>query len=82
MNSKAPNRSRTVAAGEFKARCLELMKDVQERREPLIVTKRGKPMVQLLPIDMPETRAFGALSGSVRYLGDIVGPDNDTWTEE
>ena len=72
---------RTVASGEFKARCLELMKEVQERHEPLVVTRRGKPVVRILPAEEGTTTTFGVLKGTVRYEGDIVAPDTDSWGE-
>jgi len=40
-----------IGAGEFKAKCLQLIDDVAERRQPLIITKRGQPLAKLVPID-------------------------------
>jgi prevent-host-death family protein len=42
---------RKVAAGEFKATCLKLMDRVAATGEPIEVTKRGKPLVRLLPAE-------------------------------
>ena len=47
---------RTMRAGEFKARCLKVMDQIQKTREPLIVTKRGKPVVKLFPADKAGSR--------------------------
>ena len=65
-----------IAAGEFKARCLALLDEVAETGHEIIVTKRGKPVAKLGPVDAPRT-----LKGSVRVLGDIVSPivDPDDW---
>jgi prevent-host-death family protein len=42
---------RTIAAGVFKAKCLALLDEVNETGEPVIVTKRGKPVARLSPYD-------------------------------
>ena len=36
----------TIPAGEFKAKCLKLLDKVAEKRETLVITKRGKPVAQ------------------------------------
>jgi prevent-host-death family protein len=38
-----------VAAPDFKANCLRLLDEVAQRRRPIIVTKRGKPVAKLVP---------------------------------
>lgn len=65
---------RTMRAGEFKARCLKVMDQIQKTREPLIVTKRGKPVVKLLPADKAGSDVFGCLKGVVKIVGDIESP--------
>ena len=68
----------SIGAGEFKARCLQLLDAVAERREPLVITKRGKPVARLVPI-APEGKLFGALAGSVVNEADIVAPIDADW---
>lgn len=72
-----------IAAGEFKARCLELMDIVSERHKEFVITKRGKPVARLVPMDAQTRRkpAFGALKGMIVETGkgDIVG---STYTPE
>ena len=63
-----------IAAGEFKARCLTLMDDVQSTREPLIITKRGKPVAKLVPADRVKDDFIGSLKGVFRIVGDIESP--------
>jgi len=67
---------KTIAAAEFKARCLELLDEVARTREPIVVTKRGRAVARLAPLepDVPVT-----LEGSVRYGGDIVEPTGEDW---
>jgi len=68
----------TVGAGDFKARCLQLLDNVAEHREPLVITKRGKAVAKLVPMP-PDTALFGALAGSVLDEADIVAPIDTEW---
>jgi prevent-host-death family protein len=69
-----------IAAGEFKARCLALMEDVRTTREPLIITKRGKPIAKLVPAEEPKDDFIGRLEGVIRIVGDIESPiEPGTW---
>ena len=71
-----------IPAGQFKARCLELMNEVRERRTEYVITKRGKPVAKLAPCDDTPADAFGMLAGSVLGHDDIVSPDTEAWNEE
>jgi prevent-host-death family protein len=62
------------AAGEFKARCLQIMEDVRTKRIPVLITKRGKPLAKLVPPDDQPPEIFGCLAGKIEILGDIVSP--------
>lgn len=68
----------TIGAGDFKAKCLQILDDVATHREPLIITKRGKPVAKLVPMP-PGTQLFGALAGSVLDASDIVAPIDTEW---
>jgi prevent-host-death family protein len=70
---------KTIAAGEFKARCLELMDRVAESGEPLIITKRGKPVAVLTPVRDPSKAAAGFFKGRMEIVGDIVAPVDVDW---
>ncbi len=65
-----------IGAGEFKARCLSLMEDVHSTRVPLVVTKRGKPVVKVVPADTDDDKDdfIGRLEGVIRIVGDIESP--------
>ncbi len=65
---------KSIPAGEFKARCLALMDNVQNTREPLVITKRGKPVAKLVPADDVNRDFIGRLEGIVRIVGDIESP--------
>jgi len=63
-----------IPAGEFKARCLTLMDDVLNTREPVIITKGGKPVAKLVPADVEKDKFIGRLKGKIKVVGDIESP--------
>jgi prevent-host-death family protein len=63
-----------MPAGQFKARCLKVMNDVQSTREPVVITKNGRPVAKLVPADTPPANIFGCMKGEVEIVGDIVSP--------
>jgi prevent-host-death family protein len=65
---------KTVAAGEFRARCLGLMEHVRNTREPIIITKRGKPVAKLVPVKESGPKFLGRLEGVIQIVGDIESP--------
>ena len=70
---------RRIAAGQFKATCLAVLDEVQRERKEIVITKRGKPVARLVPVDDTFPEIFGRMKGSVRILGDIVGPTGEIW---
>jgi prevent-host-death family protein len=54
-----------IAASEFKAKCLGLLDRVAISGETIVVTKRGRPVARLCPIEEPPS-----LLGSVTFLVD------------
>jgi prevent-host-death family protein len=65
---------KSIPAGEFKARCLALLDRVAETGQELVVTKRGRPVARLLPVEAPRP-----LKGSVVWEGDLVSPIEEEW---
>ncbi len=81
---------KTIAAGEFKAKCLALMDEVKAKHESVLITKYGKPIAKLVPADGDEAAdsIFGCMKDKMAILGDpwdMVGPIipaedwNDGW---
>lgn len=68
-----------MPAGIFKARCLAVMKEVQATGEPVIVTKRGKPIVKLVPVEKETAGLLGCMLGKVKIVGDIESPIPVEW---
>ena len=50
------------------------MEDVRNTREPILITKRGKPVAKLVPADNVSRDFIGRLEGIVRIVGDIESP--------
>ena len=69
----------TISAAKFKAECLQLMDDVAATHEEIIITKRGKPVARLMPVNETPRKLFGCMEGTVTYLGDIVSPIDEEW---
>jgi len=70
----------TVPATKFKAQCLELMDRVAEGRKTYVITKRGKPVAKLVPVDPPRRKSiFGCMADQMEIVGDLEKP---LWTDE
>ena len=69
-----------ISAAEFKARCLKLMDDIARTHEPIVITKRGKPVAKLVAVE-PEARRplFGYMAGSISFVKDIESPLDVEW---
>ena len=60
-----------MRASVFKARCLSIMNDVQATGESVIVTKRGTPVVKVVPVEPRKNNLFGFMAGEFKITGDI-----------
>ncbi len=69
--------SRSIPASEFKAKCLALLDEVAQKREILVVTKRGKPVARVMPTEEPRS-----LIGTARQLvsdEELIKPLYEDW---
>jgi prevent-host-death family protein len=69
----------TISISKFKATCLAVLERVRRTGKPIVVTKYGEPVAEVVP-PTPGPREgdwLGAMRGTVRYLGDIVAPASD-----
>ena len=72
-----------IPAGKFKAKCLKIMDEVQQFHREVIVTKHGKPVVRVVPIELVKPKSiFGCMKGSVIIKGDIIRPTGEKWSAE
>ncbi len=73
---------RTIKASEFKAKCLKIMDEVAETGEPVLITKNGVPVAELVSARRKPKVLFGSMKGSVTYIGNIVSPIDVEWEAE
>jgi len=69
----------TIPAGGFKAKCLKVLDEVQRQRKQVVVTKRGKPVAKLIPVNDHAASLIGSMRGTMEILGDIVSPIDVQW---
>ena len=66
---------KTMAISEFKARALRVVGQVARTKEPVVITKRGFPVAELVPFRGPDKRPVpGTLAHTLVFEGDIVSP--------
>lgn len=63
-----------MAAGAFKVHCLAVMDEVQSKREAVLITKRGKPVAKLVPVENEKDDIFNFMKGKGSIVGDVVAP--------
>lgn len=68
----------TLGAAQFKATCLSVLEQVAKSRRPVTITKRGKPVARLVPVET-SSKAPNPLIGSVLWEHDIIGPFHQEW---
>jgi prevent-host-death family protein len=77
MSATVFTMERTISATQFKARCLALLDEVAETGETLVVTKHGKPVACVKPVEPPPS-----LEGSVTFLvsdDELIAPLDVEW---
>ena len=73
---------REIAISEFKAKCLALLDQVQKTKKPILITRFGKPVAEVIPPSpKPVADWIGSMRDRIEILGDIVSPANepDEW---
>jgi len=72
---------KSIPVSEFKAKCLRLIEQVDKTRQPLRITRHGRPVAELIPAGPDRKRKFvGDMIGTAEIVGDIVAPIID-WDE-
>ena len=66
----------SISTDKFKASCLALLEQVADTGRELVVTKRGKPIARVVPMDH---QAWASLAGSVVHEHDLVSPTGAAW---
>jgi len=72
-----------VSISQFKAKCLALLEQVRKTKQPIRITRHGKPVAEVVPATPVQDRSawLESMKGSVEILGDIISPasDEDEW---
>lgn len=63
-----------IAAGSFKANCLAVMDEVQAKHETVVITKRGKPVAKLVPVNSEADEIYNFLAGKGSITADVLAP--------
>jgi prevent-host-death family protein len=76
MSNRNKKPIQEIAISKFKAKCLSLLQEVSKTKTPLRVTRRGKPIADVIPASSEgdERSWIGSMSGSMEIVGDIVSP--------
>ena len=61
---------KTIPAARFKAQCLALLDKVDP--EGVIITKHGKPVARLVPVEAESASLIGKFKGKIRIKGKIL----------
>jgi len=62
----------SLTVSKFKATCLAVVEAVAKSKKPVIITKRGKPIAELIPYE--EETGQAPLKDTVAFMGDIISP--------
>mgnify|MGYP001548205896 CR=1 FL=1 len=69
-----------IPATQFKAQCLAILDTVRRKRTTVVISKHGKPVAKLVPMDTdPVPSLYGSMKGTGREIGDIISPIEDVW---
>ena len=70
----------SISTSELKANCARVVKEVARTRTGVVITKHGRPLVRLVPLEDEEPpRLFGFAKGAVTINEDIIEPIDVTW---
>jgi len=69
----------TIPVSKFKATCLAVVQRVKRTGRPVLITRFGEPVAEVVPPTRRASRSawLGCMQGSVEVLGDEVGPALD-----
>jgi prevent-host-death family protein len=68
------SRMKKMPAGSFKTNCLAIMDEVQAKHETVVITKHGKPVAKLVPVNTETDEIYNFLEGKGSVAGDVVSP--------
>jgi prevent-host-death family protein len=69
-----------ISATLFKAECLKLLEQVENTRQPIIITKHGRAVAQLVPLPASPRSLFGYMKNTVKYTREVASPLDVEWS--
>ena len=60
----------TINASKFKEQCLHILGSLDS--EGIVITKHGKPVAKLIPIETDPSDLIGSLKGKLTIKGDVL----------
>lgn len=72
----------SIPAAIFKAECLKLMDEVARTGQPIVITKHGRPVAQLVPVPAEPESLFGYMKNTLTIKGDVVAPSAEPWSAD
>jgi prevent-host-death family protein len=73
---------REIGAADFKARCLEIIDEVERLGTEVVITRHRKPVARLVPVQDGSTSFCGSLKGLILEEGDLISPIDVTWESD
>jgi prevent-host-death family protein len=73
----------SIPVSKFKATCLAVLQRVKRTGRPVVITRFGQPVAEVVPPQRAVAKSdwLGSMAGRARVVGDIVAPvsDADSW---
>jgi antitoxin (DNA-binding transcriptional repressor) of toxin-antitoxin stability system len=73
----------TISVSRFKATCIAVPQRVKRTRKPVLITRFGQPVAELVPPTPRASKAdwLGSMAGRAQVLGDVLAPvlEDDAW---
>lgn len=69
-----------ISISKFKTHCLEMIEKLNTNNEPIIITKRDKPIAKVIPFNnLKKNSLFGILKDKAEIKGNIIEPIDIIW---
>ncbi|MBM4345757.1 MAG: type II toxin-antitoxin system Phd/YefM family antitoxin [Deltaproteobacteria bacterium] len=68
-----------ISTSQLKIHCAEVVARVAKTGEPVTVTRRGRPVARIVPVEDDSPTLFGALAGHIAICGDLIEPVGEPW---
>lgn len=62
--------AKKIAAAKFQETCLSIIESLEP--DGIVITKHGKPVAKLMPIESESADLLGALAGELKIKGNVL----------